>query len=115
MAAYPSYPIELTSSVEIESGIADDFTQSGQQHSRVFHSQAYYVFTLQHTLTLAQFNTLRTTYLAGQRDVYTLSYFGAEESPQVTYSVKFTDTPRISTNLGGDKYRVTVRLRGTQD
>ena len=113
MSAYPSHAIELTSSVEIESGIADDFAQSGSQHSRIFHSQAYYRFTLNHTLSLSQFNALHATYQAGPRDVYTLTYF--DESPQATYSVKFISPPKITANLGLNRCGVVVQLRGTKD
>ena len=115
MAAYPAYNILLGSSMDREPGIEDDFSQAGTQHSRTFHSQAYYRFTLVHALTLAQFNSLEATYNAAPRDVYTLTYHGASESPQVTYSVKFTEPPVKTTNLGLDNYFVQVQLRGTKD
>lgn len=113
MAAYPSYPILLTSSIQQESGIDDDFAQSGAQHSRIFHSQDYFRFTINHQLSLAQFNALKATYDAGQRAVYTLTYL--TESPQVTYSVKFVDTPAIVSNAGNDRFIVRCLLRGFKD
>ena len=112
MANYPSYSILLTSSQEQESGIDDDFSQGGAQHSRIFHSQNYHVFTLNHFLTLAQWNSLKATYDAGPRAVYTLTYH--VESPAVTYSCKFTSPPVKSSNSGADNYFVTCRLRGTK-
>ena len=96
-----------------ESGVSDDFTQGGQQHSRIFHSQAYYRWTLAHTLTRAQYNSLMATYTAGQRDTYTLTYF--DESPVVTYSVKFIQPPAITANHGNDWFAVQVQLRGFKD
>ena len=113
MAAYPSYSILLGSDKTEESGIKDDFAESGTQHSRLFHSQPYLRFRLLHNLTLAQFNSLAATYTAGRRDVYTLTYH--TESPAVTYSVKFTGPPQIKTNYGGDRFLVDVPLRGTKD
>jgi len=113
MAAYPSYPILLSSSHDPESGIDDDFSQSGQQHARVFHSQQYHIFTLVHFLTLAQWTSLLATYAAGKRDTYTLTY--DVESPQLTYSVKFIEPPVRVQNVGADKYFVRCVLRGTQD
>ena len=112
MANYPAYSILLTSSQEQESGIDDDFSQGGAQHSRIFHSQAYYTFSLDHFLTLAQWNSLVATYAAGPRDVYTLTYHA--ESPAVTYSVKFTSPPVKVSNSGADYYFVTSKLRGTK-
>ena len=113
MANYPAYDILLTSTQGPESGIEDDFSQGGQQHSRIFHSQQYYRFTLEHQLTLAQWQSLMTTYLAGKRDTYTLTYL--TESPIVTYSVKFTAPPAIGEHIDGTRFFVTCRLRGTKD
>ena len=113
MAAYPSYSILLQSDKTEESGVNDSYSEAGSQHSRLFHSQAYYRFKLRHNLTLAQFNSLNATYTAGRRDVYTLTYH--DESPAVTYSVKFTGPPQITTNYGGDRFLVEVPLRGTKD
>lgn len=113
MAAYPSYTMLLGSSKEEESGIQDDYAPGGTQHSRIFYSQPYYTFRLIHQLTLAQFNALKTTYDAGQRDTYTLTYL--TESPIQTYSVKFTGPPQIVENLGGNRFMVEVPLRGTAD
>ncbi|MDB4312012.1 hypothetical protein N9937_01150 [bacterium] len=113
MANYPTYDILLTSSkVEEEDGIVDDYAQSGVQHSRIFYSQDYYLFSIDHALTLAEFNSLKATYDAGKRDVYTLTYY--DESPIATYSVKFTRPPQITGN-NGVSYYVTSTLRGTKD
>ena len=113
MAVYPSYPILLASTQDEEAaGIQDDFSQPGGQHSRIFHSQSYYRFSLIHNLTLAEWNTLFATYTAGPRDEYTLTYH--IESPAVTYAVKFTDVPEIIRNLGGDRFDVRVPLRGVK-
>jgi|GEM_PF-3858834 len=113
MAAYPSYDILLGSSIEEESGVEDDFAETGTMHSRLYHSEPFFRFQLQHALTLAQYNSLKATYTAGRRDVHTLTYF--TESPQVTYSVQFTGPPVIVGNVGGDLYFVNVPLRGTKD
>ena len=113
MAAYPSHNILLGSSVEEESGVRDDLADSGILRSRVLHSKPWYQFALVHQLTLAQFNSLRDTYQADRRAVYTLTYH--VESPAVTYSVVFTDPPQISENLGAGQFRVAVSLRGFKD
>ena len=113
MANYPAYAILLTSSkTEDDAGIDDDFSQGGIQKSRIFYSQPYYSFNLVHSLTLAQFNSLKATYDAGQRDVYTLTFY--DESPITTYSVKFTGPPQITGN-NGVTYFVQCSLRGTKD
>jgi len=113
MANYPSYSILLSSSVQQDPGIDDDVAQSGGQHSRIFYSKDYFGFTLNHFLTLAQWQSLKATYDAGPRDVYTLTYF--TESPIVTYSVKFTEPPAITINAGQDQYFVRCALRGFKD
>ena len=113
MANYPSYDMLLGSSIQQESGIEDDFAQSGAQHSRIFFAKDYFRFTLSHQLSLAQFTALKTTYDAGPRDVYTLSYL--VESPLVTYSVKFTDPPAIVGNAGDNRFFVRCNLRGFKD
>ena len=113
MANYPAYDILLSSSkTEEEDGIVDDFSQGGIQHSRIFHSQSYYRFSLDHSLSLVQFNSLKATYDAGKRDEYTLTYY--DESPIATYTVKFTSAPQITGN-NGVTYFVNCRLRGTKD
>ena len=112
MAAYPSYSILLESDKTEESGIKDDYAESGTQHSRLFYSQSYYRFKLRHHLTLAEFNSLNANFTAGRRDVYTLTYL--TESPVVTYSVKFTGPPQIRTNYGNGRFLVDVPLRGTK-
>lgn len=113
MATYPSYGILLDSSYEPESEYEDDFSQSGIQHSRQLRSQTYYKFTIVHELTLAQWNTLIAFYDAGPRTAHTLTWF--TESPEVTYSVKFTDKPEIRTNLGNNKFLARVMMRGTKN
>ena len=113
MANYPAYSILLNSSHTQESGIDDDYAQSGEHHSRIFHSQAYSRFTLDHKLTLGEWNTLKALYDAGPRDVFTLTYLN--ESPVVTYSVKFTGPPNRVNNIGGDRFFVRSQLRGTKD
>jgi len=112
MADLTTYGILLGSSKSREPGIEDDFSQSGQQHSRVFHSQAYYEFELREYVTLAQFTAMEAEYEAAPRTTYTLTYY--EVSPSVTYTVKYTEAPNISENLGGDKYIATRSLRGTK-
>jgi len=112
MAALTTYGILLDSTRSRESGIEDDFSQSGQQHSRVFHSQAYYQFDIREYVTMAQFQTMEAAYEATPRATYTLTYYAV--SPAVTYSVKYTTAPNISENLGGDKYIATRSLRGTK-
>lgn len=111
MATYPSYDILLSSRRDEESGIEDDFAESGPQHSRIFHSQSYYNFLLRHQLSLAQWKTLKAFYDAGKRDNHTLTYYA--ESPQQTYAVKFTGPPQIVENIDGGRYIVEVPLRGT--
>lgn len=111
MSAYPAYGIILKSSIEEEDGVEDDFTPDGGQHSRIMYSTRYYRFTVRHVLTLTQWQSLRTTYGAGKRDTYTFTYF--DESPAVTYNVKFTKPPRIVENHGKDKFTVEVHLRGS--
>lgn len=113
MAAYPSYGILLESSQDLEPSWRDSVSESGTLHSRQMRSTNYYRFVLNHNLTVAQYNALMTTYAAGPRDVYTLTY--RNESPVVTYSVKFTAPPQITKNHGGGRYTVRVALRGTQD
>ena len=113
MAAYPSYPVLLDSTQELESGWSDSISPSGTLHSRQMHGQQYYRFSLAHHLTGTEFEALLATYAAGPRDVYTLTY--RTESPVITYSVIFQDAPQIKTNIGGDKYSVGVELRGFKD
>ena len=112
MAAYPSYNILLESTKEEEAGIVDDFSQAGTQHSRTFFT-GMYRFTLLHQLSLAQFNSLKTTYDATPRAVFTLTYYA--ESPVATYSVKFLAPPQILQNLALNRVFVQVQLRGTKD
>lgn len=113
MANYPSYPILIASRPERENGIQDDFAQSGSQHSRTFHSQQYYRFSVRHCLTQSQYDSLCATYDAGPRDEYTLTFY--DVSPIVTYTVKFIGPPQIAENIGGNRYLVDVSLRGTKD
>jgi hypothetical protein len=113
MAAYPSYDILLGSDKTEESGVDDDYSEAGTQHSRLFHSQPYYRFRLRHNITLDQFNSLKADYDAGRRAVRTLTYYS--ESPAATYSVKFTGPPQIKTNHGNDRLLVESPLRGTKD
>lgn len=115
MAAYPSYAISVDSRQELESGVDDDFSQTGTHHSRILHSQQYYRFTLFHDITRTQFASLLATYAAGKRDTYTLSYYDHGTSPETTFSVKFIAAPRITDNQGGERVRVEVRLRGFKD
>ena len=109
MANYPSYDILLDSRQELESGIDDDFSQPGIQHSRIFHSRQYYRFRLKHSLTTTQFNSFLVTYAAGPRDEYTLTYYS---SPAVTYTVKFLAPPEITENIGLGRVFVEAILRG---
>ena len=111
MANYPTFThgIGEDSSIEPEAGIDDDFSQSGIQHSRVFYT-GYYRFRLVHNLSLAEYNSLFTTYTANPRANYTLTYWDA--SPAVSYTVKFTSAPTIVENQGLNRFRVEVGLRG---
>lgn len=111
MAAYPSYNILLGSSIDEEDGVEDDFTPDGTMHSRILYAARYYRFRLRHELTLAQYQSLRTTYGAGKRDVYTLTYL--VESPVVTYNAQFTGPPQIVENIGAGRFIVECSLRGT--
>jgi len=113
MAAYPSYDILLGSRQERETSWQDDVAESGLLSSRQLRSQEYFLFTLRHHLTLAQYQSLLTTFSAGPRDTYTLTYL--TESPQVTYSVTFIAPPQVVDNYGADRFTVLVTLRGTQD
>ena len=113
MSAYPSYGILLESQLDYEPSWRDDVAESGVLSSRQLRSANYIRFTLLHNLTQAEYNALVTTYNAGPRDTYTLTYLA--ESPQVTYSVKFIDLPQITANVGGGRFLVSVSLRGTQD
>lgn len=115
MAAYPSLNIGLDSTQSLESSWRDDVSDSGTLHSRQLRSSQYYRFDLVHpALTAAEYASLQTTYAAGPRDTYTLTY-RVDESPIVTYSVKFLAPPQITRNHGGDRYDVRVILRGTKD
>lgn len=111
MAAYPSYPNLLASTPEPESLWRDDVSESGSLHSRQLRSVEYVRFNLMHNVTTAEYNNLRS--LALTRDTYTLTY--QNESPQLTYSVKFVSPPKITKNHGGGRHTVRVVLRGTQD
>jgi hypothetical protein len=113
MAAYPNYGILLESSRESESKWRDDVAETGTLHSRQLRSTEYIFFSLLHNMTTAEFRALETTYRAGERDTYTLTYF--DESPAKTYSVKFLSPPQIVKNHTGGRHNVRVELRGTQD
>jgi hypothetical protein len=79
----------------------------------LYHSQQQYRFSLRHNLTTSQWTSLLTTYAAGPRDEYTLTYLA--ESPAATYTVKFTEPPMITGNHGGSRHDVRVELRGYKD
>ena len=115
MAAYPTYEITLDSTQELESGIDDDFSQSGIQHSRILHGKQYYRFSLVHIITRVQFASLLATYAAGPRDTYTLTYYDFGTSPLTTFSVKFVNPPMIRKNIGGSLVEVESNLRGFKD
>ena len=110
MANYPDHEILLGSSVEEESGVGDDFAQSGSQHSRLFHSQSYYRFLLYHQMSVAEFKTFHATYVADRRADYTLTYHA--ESPIATYTVRFIGAPQQVQNLGLGRVMVEAPLRG---
>ena len=110
MAAYPTYAILLGSTQKIEKGWRDTTSSSGTLHSRQLHGQNYYQFSLLHSLTGTEYETLLATFNAGPRDTYTLAY--RTESPLITYSVTFTGPPQITRNIGGNRYEVRVPLRG---
>jgi hypothetical protein len=114
MANYPAYNILISSSkAEDDSGIEDDYSQAGAQHSRIFFASSYYEFSIDHQLSLDEWDTLKALYDAGPRDVYTLTYY--DESPIATYSVKFISPPQIVSNIGGNRFYVRSNLRGTKD
>ena len=114
MAAYPSLPIGLDSSQTPESRFSIDIDESGGFHSRSFHSAQYYRFSITHPgITAAQWNSLLTTYAGNPTGTYTLTF--RNESPVVTYTVRFLDPPEISQNHGNNQYDVSVRLRGVKD
>jgi len=113
MAAYPSYGILLDSEMEWESSWRDDIAESGSLHSRQLRSTNYVRFLLVHHMTTAEWRSLLTTFQAGPRDTYTLTYH--TESPSVTYSVTFLEPPRVIANHGGSRHTVQVTLRGVQD
>jgi hypothetical protein len=115
MAAYPSYPIGLDSTQELEDQYEVDLDSSGGLHRRQFHSAQQYRFTLTHPgLTVTQWRSLLdTTYATDPTATHTLTYF--VESPAVTYSVQFIGPPQIVTNHGNAKLDVRVVLRGTKD
>jgi len=110
MPSYPSLNIGLDSSQELESGIEDDFSQPGVQHSRLFHAQQYYRFRLVHTITMTQFNSLLATYAADKRSDFTLTYYNT--SPVSTYTVRFLSPPSIRVNHGANNVEVESNLRG---
>ena len=114
MAAYPTLPTGIESAQEEETSYLDTFSVAGTQHSRQMRSATYYQFTLLHpAITDAEYDSLRSTYAAGPRDTYTLTYRSV--SPAVTYSIKFMEPPQIVRNHGGGRYDVRVKVRGTQD
>ncbi len=114
MAAYPTYTIGISSKQGLEDGWKDTTSSSGTLHSVQLHGKQYYHFKLMHPgLTGTQFETLLATYAAGPKDIYTLTY--RVESPQITYSVKFTGPPQIVKNHGNNRYDVEVQLRGFKD
>lgn len=114
MPAYTAYNILLDSSFEVESGIVDDFSQSGTQHSRVFHSTNYYRFDLVYQMTKTEFDAITAAYDANPRADFTGFQYHSV-SPIETYTVKFLERPRITENIGLNRFFVSVRLRGTRD
>lgn len=113
MAAYPSYPILLGSSKSPETGWRDTTASAGSLHSRQLHGKNYFQFSLVHNMTTEEFRTLADLHDAAPRAVHTLTYLS--ESPAVTYSVKFTAPPEITTNHSGDRHTVRATLRGFKD
>ena len=114
MPAYTHYNILLEqSSVEPESGIVDDFSQAGTQHSRVFHSTNYFRFDLTYSMTKAQFDAICAAYDANPRADFTAFEYHSV-SPIETYTVKFLERPRIISNIGLSRFFVSVRLRGVR-
>jgi len=111
MANYPSYTISIDSVPVKENDAEDDFAQSGQQHSRIFHDRQYYRFPITHpSLTASEYAALEALYEAGPRDSHTLTYYNT--SPVTTYTVKFMQPPDITENHGNSRFRVEVLLRG---
>lgn len=114
---YPSHNQLLGSRrVPDNSGIVDDVAQGGTQHSRQYHSQQYYFFTLVHFLTQAEFDALMTDYLANPRTTRTLTWAPEDStSPETTYTVKYQSAPVQVSKENADGWFVTVRLRGYKD
>jgi len=114
MANYPAYAVSLESVPELESGVGDDVSQSGIQHSRIFHGKQYYRFAITHpNVSQADYDTLLALYAAGPRDTYTYSHYTT--SPLTTFSVKFTQPPMQTVNHGGGRFQVQSFLRGFKD
>jgi len=114
MAAYPSYNILQRSTMTEESGVEDDFADTGTMHSRIFHS-GFYRFTVYHQLSMAQWLNLRDTIYANNQRTALTGFVFYSESPARTYTVKFTGAPQIVENLKKDQFIVEVPLRGTAD
>ena len=106
MSNYPDYKQLMESRHELEQGHADDFSQSGTQHSRQQHALQYHRFTLFHPLTPAEFDDLLTFYTDEPRDEHQLIYHSVE------YTVKFLRPPQISQNRADRKYLTEVQMRG---
>lgn len=111
MTAYVNYPVLLVSSTESEEGIRDDISQSGIQHSIILRSQRYELFDVLYYMTLAELQAIQALYDAGPRDWYT-GFRYIQTSPVTLYTVKFQRRPTAVENLGGNRFKVTVRLRG---
>jgi len=109
MAAYPSFTIGIGSKSETVNDHANDFSESGPMHSRLFHDDQYYKFALVHPdMTGSNFDSLLATYAADPKVVHTLSYRG------VSYDVKFIKPPMIIQNLGNSRYLVRAELYGVK-
>jgi hypothetical protein len=114
MAAYPAYPILLGSSQKPEKGWRDTSSSSGTPHSKQTQGKAYSEFSLLHQLTGTEYESLLAVYAADPDTTHTLIYRN-DESPAVTYTVKFSGPPQITRNIGGNKYEVRAPLRGFTD
>lgn len=97
-------------------GWQDDFAPGGNQHSRQFHSQQYYIFSVVHFLTQAEFDTLAADYDANPRTTRTFIWPPYDDtSPETTYTVKYLGRPVQAQKVAADKWVVTVSLRGYKD
>ena len=113
MAAFPSYvKLGTGTSLDPESGWKDTVSDAGTLHSRQLHGRQYWRVGIVWPGVSGQlFNDLRVLYESDARATFTgFNYYLS--SPTLTLSVIMTSPPEIIRNYGGDKYDVSVQLRG---